>query len=188
MGWDGMGWEEEGFSPSLARGRRRRSFEGMIRRLIPFLLCAGMASAQTKSIEKPAAEPPRVPGKLDALTLEPEVRTRIDDFFALLKQRKVEVAYGKLFDGSILPDENPEMVKKLMESTTRVLEMTGRIDGAEFLRARAAGRTLREVTYVLNGEKRPLRWTFYFYFTGGHWQILDTNVATEASGFFVEGK
>ncbi|MES2705268.1 MAG: hypothetical protein V4726_01580 [Verrucomicrobiota bacterium] len=146
-----------------------------------------MAAAQTKSVEKPATEP-RVPAKLDASTLEAEIRTRVDSFFGYLKQRKVEVAYGKLFDGSILPDENPEMVKKLMASTTRVLEMTGQIDGAEFLRARAAGRTLREVTYVLNGEKRPLRWTFYFYFTAGHWQILDTNVATEASGFFEDTK
>lgn len=153
------------------------------------------ASAQEVPIPKPgtgtgpAATPEaRVPVRLDALTLEPEIRSKIDAFFAVLKQRKVPDAYRRLLEGSTLAEENPELVKKLEESTIRVLDLTGRIDATEILRIRAAGKSIREITYVLNGEKRPLRWKFYFYLSEGHWQVLDTNVATEAAGFFDDGK
>ena len=151
-----------------------------------FLLPAA-AFAQKVPIPKPAQEP-RVPVRLDALTLEPEIRSKVDAFFNVLKQRKVADAYRRLLDGSVLAEENPELVEKLIESTTRVLELTGRLDGTEILRIRAAGKTIREVTYILNGEKRPLRWRFYFYFADNRWQVLDTKVVTEASAFFDEAK
>jgi hypothetical protein len=158
-----------------------------------------MAAAQPKSAEKSA--PAKPPGKTEstaasglaagvstAAALEPEIHARIESFFSALKTGKADGAYRKLFEGSVLPSENPEMVAKLTESTTRVLQLTGTVDGAEILRWRPAGRTLREVTCVLNGEKRPLLWRFYFYYGDGRWQILDTNVSTEASGFFDDGK
>ena len=143
--------------------------------------------AQESPIPKPAPEA-RVQVRLDALTLEPEIRSKVDAFFTILKQRKVAEAYRRLLDGSILAVENPELVTKLVDSTTRVLDLTGRLDGTEILRIRAGGKTLREVTYLLNSEKRPLRWRFYFYLADGRWQVLDTNVATEASGFFEDSK
>ena len=150
-------------------------------------LSAAVASAQELPIPKPVAEP-RVPVRLDALTLEPEIRSKVDAFFTILKQRKVAEAYRRLLDGSTLAVENPELVTKLVDSTTRVLDLTGRLDGTEILRIRAAGKTIREVTYLLNSEKRPLRWRFYFYLGDGRWQVLDTNVVTEASGFFEDAK
>jgi hypothetical protein len=116
--------------------------------------------------------------------LEPDIKIKIEAFFSVLKQRKVPEAYTKLLEGSVLAEENPELVTKLVESTTRVLELTGRIDNTEILKIRRSGKTIREITYLLNGEKRPLRWRFYFYLADGRWQVLDTNVATEASGFF----
>lgn len=152
-----------------------------------FLTLAGVSQAQDLPIPKPSQEP-RVPVRLDALTVEPEIRSKAEAFFATLKQRKVEEAYRRLLDGSVLAKENPDLVTKLIESTTRVLELTGRLDGIEILRIRATGKTIREVTYLLNGEKRPLRWRFYFYLADGRWQVLDTNVATEASGFFEDAK
>lgn len=151
---------------------------------LPVLSLPGSAGAQQVPIPKPAAEGRSTPAKMDVLTLEPEIRSKIDAFFAVLKQRKVQEAYKRLLDGSVLAQENPELVTKLVESTTRVLDLTGRIDGTEIMRIRASGKTLREVTYLLNGEKRPLRWKFYFYLADGRWQVLDTNVATEAAGFF----
>lgn len=129
-----------------------------------------------------------MPVRLDALTLEPEIRSKVDAFFSILKQRKVAEAYRRLLDGSTLAVENPELVTKLVDSTTRVLDLTGRLDGTEILRIRTAGKTIREVTYLLNSEKRPLRWRFYFYLAEGRWQVLDTNVATEAAGFFEDAK
>lgn len=153
---------------------------------VPFLILAlpWMALGQSP---RPTGET-RPPVKLDALTLEPEIRGKIDGFFTMLKQRKVADAYRKLLDGSVLAEDNPELVEKLEESTARVIELTGRIHGTEILRIRSAGKTLREVTYLLTGEKRPLRWKFYFYLADGRWQVLDTNVATEASGFFDDEK
>jgi hypothetical protein len=152
---------------------------------LPLTLHAGQVPVPIPK-PKPPAEPPRSPQRLDAVTLEPDIRSKVDAFFTVLKQRKVTEAYDRLLDGSVLARENPALVTKLVESTERVLALTGRIDGAELLKIRPAGRTLREVTYLLNGEKRPLRWKFYFYLANGHWQVLDTNVATEASGFFPE--
>ncbi len=150
-------------------------------------LLVGVLPAQERPIPKPGSEP-RMPVRLDALTLEPDIKNKIEAFFSVLKQRKVPEAYTKLLEGSVLAEENPELVTKLVESTTRVLELTGRIDNTEILKIRAAGKTIREVTYLLNGEKRPLRWRFYFYLADGRWQVLDTNVATEASGFFDDPK
>ena len=150
-------------------------------------LLVGVLPAQERPIAKPGSEP-RMPVRLDALTLEPDIKNKIEAFFSVLKQRKVPEAYTKLLEGSVLAEENPELVTKLVESTTRVLELTGRIDNTEILKIRAAGKTIREVTYLLNGEKRPLRWRFYFYLADGRWQVLDTNVATEASGFFDDPK
>lgn len=156
-------------------------------RLPCLILALALPWAASAQPAKPATEA-RPPAKLDALTLEPEIRGKIDGFFTILKQRKVEEAYRRLLDGSVLAADNPELVKKLEESTAQVLDLTGRIDGTEILRIRTAGKTLREVTYLLNGEKRPLRWKFYFYLAAGRWQVLDTNVATEASGFFDDEK
>ena len=152
-----------------------------------FLLLITAAPAQELPIPKPVAEA-RVPVRLDALTLEPEIRSKVDAFFTILKQRKVAEAYRRLLEGSTLAVENPELVTKLVDSTTRVLDLTGRLEGTEILRIRTAGKTIREVTYLLNSEKRPLRWRFYFYLAEGRWQVLDTNVATEASGFFDDTK
>lgn len=151
------------------------------------LLLAGVAPAQKpgatpSASPRPAASP--APAPRDALTLEPEIRRRVDAFFATLKQRKVEDAYRSLLEGSVLAADNPELVAKLIDSTTRVLALTGRIDRAEILRVRPAGKSLREITCLLSGEKRPLRWRFYFYLSDARWQVLDTNVATEAAGFF----
>lgn len=156
-------------------------------------LSAGISGAQAPSSSK-SASGLKAGGKTEAApsnpsaTLEAGIHSRIEAFFSALKTGKAEDAYRKLFEGSVLPAENPEMVAKLTESTTRVLDLTGRVDGAEILRWRPAGRTLREVTCVLNGEKRPLLWRFYFYYGDGRWQILDTNVSTEASGFFEDPK
>ena len=158
-----------------------------LRLIIWFCAPVLAGAAPDLPVPKPLPEP-RVPVRLDALTLEPEIRSKVDAFFTILKQRKVTEAYRRLLDGSILADENPELVTKLVDSTTRVLDLTGRLDGTEILRIRAAGKTIREVTYLLNTEKRPLRWRFYFYLTDNRWQVLDTNVATEAAGFFDEAK
>lgn len=153
--------------------------------VVPLILfAAATVHAQPVPVPKPAPADSRVPVRLDPLTLEAEVRTRVDAFFTVLKQRNVDMAYRRLLDNSVLAKENPDLVTKLVDSTTRVLELTGRVDGAEILKVRAAGRTLREVTCVLIGEKRPIRWKFYFYLADGKWQVLDTNVATEADGFF----
>jgi hypothetical protein len=154
--------------------------------LLSLLCLVPAAMAEPVPVPKPPKETPRVPVRLDALTMEPEIRSKIDAFFTVLKQQKVKEAYRRLFDGSSLAAENPELVTKLEESTARILQLTGRIDATEILRIRSSGKTLREITCVLNGERRPIRWKFYFYLTNGHWQVLDTNVASEAAGFFAE--
>lgn len=157
----------------------------MSRRFTAVLFLAAASSLSAQNIPKPQGDTTvPVRDEAPAPTLDASVKQRIEQFFQNLRQKKVDGGYKALLSDSPLAKENPDLVTELVKSTTRVLDLTGDIGAAELLRVRGAGKTLREATYVLNGAKRPLRWRFYLYYSGGVWQILDTNVATEASGFF----
>lgn len=118
---------------------------------------------------------------------DPDVKQRIDAFFATLRQRKVADAYDKLFAGSGRAAEEPEVFNALVEATAQVVNLSGEIGAPELVRVRSTGKTLREATYVLNASKRPVLWRFYLYFSEGKWQVLDTTVATRATAFFEDG-
>lgn len=140
--------------------------------------------AQENGREKESRPPLARPRTQGISQVPAEARQRADAFFALLRMNRVEEAYQKLFEGSAVADENPDTVSTLVDSTKRLLSSTGDIGTTEFLRVRSAGRTLLEVTWILNGRKRPVRWRIYFYQNGDGWQVLDTDVSTAASGFF----
>jgi hypothetical protein len=52
------------------------------------------------------------------------------------------------------------------------------------LRVRSAGNTLKEVVYIANCQKRPIRWRIFAYHGEGRWQVLDTDVDLELGSFF----
>lgn len=143
---------------------------------------------ETPEIPRPALVLPPVPQRSmsgDA-ELVPEIKARIEAFFMMLRDQRVSDGYKKLFEGAALAQERPELIKELAVTTTTVLEKCGRLESTEMLRVRGAGRSLREVIYIVNCQKRPMRWKFYAYQGGGRWQILDTNVSLEPAAFFDE--
>jgi hypothetical protein len=71
-----------------------------------------------------------------------------------------------------------------VDNTTKVLQKCGKVESASLLRVRSAGKTLKEVVYIVNCQKRPLRWKLYAYYGEGRWQIIDTNVDLELGSFF----
>jgi hypothetical protein len=152
--------------------------------LLPLLATAVPAQSGAKAPAKspgPAPAPAPSSGELDAA-----VRIRIEVFFKHLQEGRIEEGYGRLFEGATLVKEQPELVTNLVKNTSRVIDISGRIESAAILRVRSAGKTLREVTAIMNCGKRPVRWLFYVYFGEGKWQVVDTDLDMEIASFFEE--
>lgn len=152
--------------------------------LLTALLCPVLLAAPPKgSARTPAAtaETAAAPG---SSSLDTGVKLRIDMFFKLLKDGKKEEAFAKLFEGSTLAKEQPELLTALASNTDRILEKSGAIESAALLRVRSAGTTLKEITYICNCRKQPVRWTLYAYNGDGRWQILDTDANLDLASFF----
>ncbi len=151
---------------------------------------AVLPAQDKKKAPRPVPVPPAAPAasvsQVSAGPLDPIVKARIESFYTLLKEGRTEDSYRKLFEGSSIAKDRPELMTDLVEMTSKVMEKCGRIESTELLRVRPAGKCLREVTFIVNCQKRPLRWTFYAYFGEGRWQMLDTNVSLEPRTFFEE--
>ena len=140
------------------------------------------------AVPKPAAAKPAVPAPQAAGDLDAAVRARIEAFFNHLAGGKVEDAYARLFEGSSLAKEQPALLPTLINNTQLVLEKCGAAENGSVLRVRGAGKTLKEVTCILNCKKRPIRWTLYVYYGEGRWQVLDAEADLELGSFFATEK
>lgn len=136
-----------------------------------------------KTPPKPAVPAPQATGELDAA-----VRARIEAFFNHLATGKVEEGYARLFEGSTMAQEQPALLPTMIKNTTQALEKCGAAENGSVLRVRSAGRTLKEVTCILNCKKRPIRWTLYVYHGEGRWQVLDADADMELFSFFESEK
>ena len=87
-----------------------------------------------------------------------------------------------------LAAEQPVLLETLTKNTLLLIEKCGNVESSAILKVRGAGRTLKEVTCILNCQKRPMRWTVYVYFGEGRWQVLDAEVDLELHSFFEEQK
>lgn len=141
----------------------------------------------------PAAPPkappkPAVPATAGAGELDAAVRARIEAFFTHVAGGRLEEGYARLFEGSTLAKEQPALLPTLVSNTKLVLDKCGPAENGAVLRVRSAGRTLKEVTCILNCRKRPIRWTLYVYFGEGRWQVLDAEADLELDSFFEPAK
>ncbi len=153
--------------------------------LLSLLTTAVLAAPQkpaAKPAPKPAAAPAPAPSADDAL--DPAVRARIDAFFNHVKNRQVQDGFNRLFEGSALAAEQPVLLETLVKNTLLLIEKCGKVESASILRVRSAGRALKEVTCVMNCQKRPMLWRVYVYFGDGRWQVLDAEVELELHAFF----
>jgi len=147
--------------------------------LLSTTVLAAPPKTPPKTPPKPAVPAPQAGGELDAA-----VRARIEAFFKHLAEGKLDEGYARLFEGSTLAKEQPALLPTLIKNTTLVLEKCGAAENGSVLRVRSAGRTLKEVTCILNCKKRPIRWTLFVYFGEGRWQILDAEADLELGSFF----
>ena len=137
------------------------------------------AAAPAAAAPAPASAPAAQVGDLD-----PIVRGRIEDFFKCLQDHRVKDGYTRLYHGSALAEEQPVLMEANTKNTLLLMEKWGRVESGSIIRVRSAGRTLKEVTCILNLQKRPVRLTLYVYFGGGRWQVLDNNADLELHSFF----
>ena len=149
-----------------------------------------LALLSTLAPAAPPKTPPKAPVPAPASTgeLDPAVRARIEAFFTHVASAKVEDGYARLFEGSTLAKEQPALLPTLVSNTKLMIEKCGAAENGAVLRVRNAGRTLKEVTCILNCRKRPIRWTLYVYFGEGRWQILDADADLELGSFFEKEK
>jgi len=157
-----------------------------MKRLLPALaliLLPSLAPAAPGS-KTPAKATPAPAADSASSDLDAAVKARIDAFFTHLQKGNVEDGYGRLFEGASMAKDQPELLTDLVDNTTKVLQKCGKVESASLLRVRSAGKTLKEVVYIVNCQKRPLRWKLYAYYGEGRWQIIDTNVDLELGSFF----
>jgi hypothetical protein len=149
------------------------------------------------SLALPAAlaAPPRTSAKAAPVApasgadeLDPAVSARITAFFDHVKGQRVQDGFKRLFEGSTLAAEQPALLETLAKNTLLLIEKCGKMENASIIRVRSAGRALKEVTCVMNCQKRPMRWTLFIYFGEGRWQVLDAEVDLELHAFFDDAK
>ena len=155
-------------------------------RLLPAILLLAAPAFAAPAGKTPAKAPAASPAAAEApaVELDPAVKSRVDAFFSLLQKGKVQDGYERLFEGASLAKDQPELLTDLVGTTTKVLGKCGKVESSSLLRIRSAGRSLKELIYIVNCQKRPLRWKLYAYYGEGRWQIIDTNVDLELSSFF----
>jgi hypothetical protein len=145
-------------------------------------LAVPVMAAPPKTPAKPAAAP--APAASSTEGLDAAVRARIEAFFKNLQEHRVKEGFSRLYEGSNLAADQPVILETHVKNTQLLIEKCGKVESSAILRVRNAGRTLKEVTCILNCQRRPVRWTIYVYFGEGRWQVLDAEVDLELHSFF----
>lgn len=185
----------------------------MNRRFLPLLALAATAGALSAQEPAPKAAPekPKVlifqPGaKLPDGVAEPgaargDVVQRathsnpmldgpaqiVADFFAALREAKIDEGYATLTKGSKIA-EKPEELRQLKTKTREAIEVFGNIQTFDFVESKAIGQRVVRATYVSLGKVFPLRWRFYFYKPDDVWRLIDMRVDDKLAGIFDEAE
>ena len=118
-------------------------------------------------------------GTLVASPLDNQVKSQLDKFFTALRTGKTEDAYKELLKESNIA-RRPEDVQALIAKTNEAIAMYGKLEGAELIRTRFAGKRLVKVTYFSFCKFYPLQWDFYCYNSGPEgWRLIDIKVSNE---------
>lgn len=158
-------------------------------------LAVPVMAAPPKTPAKPAkpaaAVPvatPAAPASAGTDSLDAAVKARIEAFFKNVQERRVKDGFARLFEGSTAAADQPVLLETLTTNTLMLIEKCGKVESASIVRVRGVSSTLREVTCILNCQKRPMRWTMYVYKGEGRWQMIDAEVDLELHRFFDDGK
>lgn len=123
----------------------------------------------------PTPTPAPLPGAEASAHKPASAAETIDAFFLALKADKVDAAYDALVKGTIIADR-AEDVTSLKERTKHALDSYGPISGYEVVDEQQVGSVLFRRTCLSFNTDLPLRWRFYFYKSGGNWNLVDLRV------------
>lgn len=160
---------------------------GMTRKFLGILACGVVALGTARGQQSDDGRsrlifPPGAREPLPTPTPIPKETSGIQDpaqainlFFLALKAGQVDAAYDGLVKNSIVGEKNGE-ITALKERTKQALDSYGPIAGYEVIEERKVGAHLLRRTCLSLNSDLPLRWRFYFYESGGQWNLVDLRV------------
>lgn len=115
--------------------------------------------------------------------LPTKVQDRLNLFFTTLISQTPDQAFFKLFDGTKFADEK-KVIDSFGNATRGSIEAYGKVKYYDLFEVRKVGERLLLVSYVVEHEKKPVRWRFLFYSPIGNEWTLSNLKADDLRNFF----
>jgi hypothetical protein len=113
---------------------------------------------------------------IDEAQIPGKIRDRVQTFFATLTTQSVEQAFFKLFDGTQFMDQK-NAIDSFSNATRGSIEAYGKVKYHDLFETRKVGERIIIVSYIVEHEKRPIRWRFLFYSpVGNEWTLANLKV------------
>ena len=110
-----------------------------------------------------------------AYSKEQSPTQKVENFFQMIQNGKINEAYDLLLLGSSIPSSKPQGVQMLKTQTSSGLSLYGSILGFEKIREESFGVSVIRLVYVLKSETAPTVWEFYFYKPKRTWFLGNIN-------------
>lgn len=94
-----------------------------------------------------------------------------ESFFDGIQRGDISGAFDRLFAGSHILGNKPQVLEEMKKTTKTNLSFCGKMIGSELLMKENYGNSLVRLVYLLKMEKHPLTVEFYFYKPGNTWFI-----------------
>ncbi len=95
--------------------------------------------------------------------LPPDLKTKTDSFFTLLKKNDVPGAYDLLFQGTLMATQKVQDMQVLNTQTKSVLGFTGPITGWELMSVKQSAPSFTSARFIAKTDTLPLFFKFEFY-------------------------
>ncbi|HZP85227.1 MAG TPA: hypothetical protein VFB54_00300 [Burkholderiales bacterium] len=101
-------------------------------------------------------------------------RAQAEAFLNTVQHGQVGPAYGKLFEGSNISNDQALGIRRSTETT---LSPLGKVIGYELVREENFGSSLTRLVYLLKSERHLTVWEFYFYRPANRWFVAEVNLS-----------
>lgn len=98
-------------------------------------------------------------------------RKATESFFTGMQKGDMGGAFDKLFAGSHILENKPQVLEEMKKTTQTNLSFYGKMTGHELLMEETYGSSVVRLVYLLKMEKHPLTVEFYFYKPKNTWFI-----------------
>lgn len=149
----------------------------------PTVLCIGVWTAllMPAGAQKPAPFRPVEPVDTRRTAgsdsgLPARVEERVQDFFSALTTQTPEQAFFRLFSGTKFATEK-EVIDAYTTATRNEISQSGKIKYFNHFETRAIGQRIVLATYMVEHERRLMRWRLMFYSPiGNEWKLINLKV------------